>query len=199
MLVDPDCDPIPDAAQSMLGELRERLSAARTQEAAARAEAGRLSRELNLTRRLLKFYLGGLPPAARADVSIDPATVLLSQPLIYHFDTNENLGTHTVISGWAFRPAAGWDASNTVVTLLLRHGSTAYATVCRTVQRADVAAFYAGQPPGASGGAVGLAGAGFTCTVHHDALPAGTSWKIVLRLECAGQECEHFTEAFLQL
>ena len=195
-------DPSPGVDQSILGELRERLWAARTQEAAARTAADRLARELALPYRLLKFHLGAPPPARPPAVVVpttDPATVLLSEPLVYHLDASEDLGTHTAVSGWAFRPAAGWDARTTTVTLLLRHEDTVYATVCRPVRRTDVAAFYAGQPSGVSGGAVGLEGAGFTCEVRHDALPTGTDWKIVLRLTCAGQECEQFTGEFLRV
>ena len=195
-------DPFPGVDQSILGELRERLWAARSQETAARIAADRLARELALTRRLLKFYLGALPPArlpAAATPDINPATVLLSESLVYHLDACENRGTHTTLSGWAFRPAPGWDARATTVTLLLRHEDTVYATVCRPVRRADVAALYNNRPAAESGGATGLEGVGFACEVSHDALPADTEWKIVLRLECAGQECEQFTGEFLRV
>ena len=191
-------DPSPGIDPSVLGELRERLWAARTQETAARAAADRLARELALTRRLLKFYLGApLLPTASVPTA-DPATVLLSEELVYHLDACEERGTHTALSGWAFRPAPGWDARATRVTLLLRHGDTVYATACEAVRRPDVAAFYAGQPPGAGGGATGLDGVGFACEIRHDALPEGTEWKIILRLECAGQACEQFTGKFLR-
>ena len=190
-------EPASDAGRANLGELRERLWAARTQETAARAVADQLARELALARRLLKFYLGApLPAAAIPDAGSD--ILLLSEPIIYHLDARERFLTHTVLSGWAFRPAAGWDARTTTVTLLLRHEDTVYATACRTIRRGDVAAFYAGQSPGASGGAVGLEGAGFACEIRHDALPAGTEWKIILRLESAGRACEQFTGEFLQ-
>lgn len=189
------------ADHTLSGELRARLWAARTQESAARSEAARLARELSLTRRLLKFYLGTLPPAAPAAAapSTGAATVLLSGPLVYHLDAREDLGTHTAVSGWAFRPASGWDARAATITLLLRDGDTVYATSCRKVQRADVAAFYARQSPDGSGGATGLEGVGFACEIDHDALPAGGEWKIVLRLECGGEACEQFTGEFLRI
>lgn len=197
----PADEPAPDADPALLGELRDRLWAARTQESAARTEARRLARELALARRLLKFHLGTLPPARLAAPTppADAGTQLLSAELVYHLDACEDRGTHTALAGWAFRPAPGWDARSTSVTMLLRHEDTVYATPCRKVQRADVAAYYAGQPPGASGGAVGLDGVGFACEVGHDALPADSEWKIVLRLECAGQACEQFTGKFLRL
>ena len=185
--------------RALLGELRERLRAARTQEIAARAAARRLARELALAHRLLKFYVGALPPAQPSATQPAAAeTTLLSQPLAYHLDAMENRGTHTVVSGWAFRPAPGWAARATSVTLLLRHEDTVFATPCRAVRRTDVAAYYAGQPPDASGGATGLDGVGFACEVSHDTPPADTAWKVVLRLECAGQACEQFTGEFLR-
>lgn len=184
-----------------MGELRERLRAARTQELAARAEVRRLACELALAHRLLRFYLGALPPARPTveEPSVGPDTILLSAPLTYHLDALENRGALTTVAGWAFRPAPGWDARTTNITLLLRHEDSVYATPCLRVRRADVAAYYAGQPPDASGGATGLDGVGFACEVRHDALPADTEWKIVLRLECAGQACEQFTGEFLRL
>lgn len=185
---------------AVVDDLRLRLGGAQSGERAARGEVRRLARELAVARRLLNFYVGTLPPASAATPppAIETGTVLLSEELVYHLDTREDLGTHTTISGWAFRPAPGWDARATRVTLLLRHGDTVYATVCDAVRRPDVAAFYAGQPPGANGGATGLDGVGFACEIRRDALPVGTEWKITLRLECAGQACEQFTGEFLR-
>ena len=194
-MIEPDHSP--DAAND---DLRLRYRALFENERAARGEIRRLARELGLARRLLRFYLGTLPPARlpAAAPAAGPATVLLSEALIYHLDDCEDRGAHTAVSGWAFRPAPGWDARATRISLLLRHEDTVYLTACREVARPDVAASYARQPAGASGGATGLEGAGFACEVSHDALPADTEWKIVLRLECAGRACEQFTGRFLR-
>ena len=160
-----------------------------------------MARELALTRRPRRPHRAPPPPPRRrtALTAADTATVLLSEEVVYHLDTRADLGASTAVTGWAFRPARGWDARATTITLLLRHEDTVYATASRQTPRPDVAALYAGQPPGASGGAVGLEGAGFACEIRHDAVPAGTEWKIILRLECDGRACEQFTGAFLRL
>ena len=163
-MIDPQPPPVPGFAanQAATDDLRLRLASAQAGERTARDEMRRLARALALTRRLLNFYLGTLPPA-RPDLAASPtglATRLWSESLVYYLDACKDQGTHTAISGWAFRPAAGWNARATVIMVLLRHGDTVYATPCQQVRRADVAAFYAGQEPGASGGAAGLDGAG---------------------------------------
>ena len=193
--------PAPGVDPAIFDDLKERLRLLQDETRTARGEARRLARELAIARRLLKFHLGALPPARPAPATPDTGTttVLLSEAVVYHLDACENLGAHTAISGWAFRPAPDWDASATIVTVLLRHEDTVYATSCHEVRRPDVAAFYARQPPGASGGASGLEGVGFACEVSHDALPADTEWKITLRLECGGRACEQFTGQFLRL
>ena len=192
---DPETDP------AVLADLRLRLHGSQTQERAARAEARRLARELSLARRLLKFAFDGPPPvrmveAARIEGS--PASLLTAR-MIYHLDTCEDRGTHTAISGWAFCPFAGWDARATAVTLRLHHGDTTYVAFTAFVPRPDIAVHYAAQPPEASGGALGLEGAGFACEILNDSLPAGIDLKVILRLECEGRACEQFTGQRLRL
>ncbi len=191
--------PAEDADAPLLLRLQGREAEAR----AARAEARRLARELALVRRLLKFSGGGrvsapLPP--RADAAVVPMkAALLTERIVYHLDACEDRGTHTAISGWAFRPDADWDARDTVVTLRFRHGDTVYQAVARPVPRPDVAAYYAAQPADLTGGATGLEGVGFVCEVLHDSLPAGVDFKVGLRLERGGQACEQPTGTLLRV
>ena len=185
----------PDADPAVLADLRLRLQGSQTQETAARAEARRLAHELALARRLLKFSFDG-PAPVRTAAAADGrrlSTALLTGKMVYHLDVCERRGTHTVIAGWAFCPLAGWDARFATVTLILRHDDIAYMTGGGSVPRPDIAAHYAAQPAGASGGARGLEGAGFSCEILHDSLPADTEWKVVLRLDCDGLACEQFT------
>lgn len=197
-----------EADLPIMADLRLRLQGSQEQEAAARAEARRLARELAVAHRLLKFAGdGNLPmppervrPAAPprpaekvAPVNPRVRAVRLTEKVTYHLDTCETRGEYTAISGWAFRPAEGWDGRATTVTLLFRDGATVYAAPACRVARGDVAAFYAAQEAGLTGGAVGLDGAGFACEVWHDSLPAGVDLEIVLRLECAGRACEQPT------
>ena len=181
---------------AITADLRQRLRGSEVQRAATRSEARRLSRELALTRRLLRFSLGGSQPAA-------PATprraVKLTEPVLFHLDACRRAGTHTVISGWAFRPVPGWDARAAMVTLLFRAGVDAYAAAASHSPRPDVAAYLATRKDQAAGGARGLDGAGFSCEIVNDSLPAGVDLEIVLRLECAGLTCEQPTGRRLRL
>ena len=186
-------------------DLRQRLDGKEAQLLAARAGVRRLARELAVARRLLKFAGGSplparpRPPSPTLPLPLQTDTVprrraaLLTDTVIYHLDSCQNLGAYTSVSGWAFRPAPGWDARATAVTLHFRHGATVYAAAASRVPRPDVAAYFAAQGDGISGGASGLDGVGFTCEILHDSLPAGVDLEIALRLECAGMACEQPT------
>ena len=184
-----------EANLAVNADLRLRFQGKEAQLLAARAEARRLARELALTRRLLKFSLAGSPTVRRL-VSPQAAprrAALLTAPARFHLDACERQGRHTVISGWAFRPVPAWDAHAATVTLLFRHGETAYAAATGHVPRPDVAAHFAAQAPEESGGAGGLEDAGFCCELVNASLPEGVEWDFVLRLECAGVACEQAT------
>ncbi len=190
-----------DANAAVLEDLRTRLQSSRTQELAARAEARRVARELALVLRLLKFSVEGPPPpriVEAAEIGRLSATLLTSR-MTYHLDACENHGTHTTVSGWAFCPVEGWDARIATVTVLLRHGDTAYVAAAGCVHRPDVAAHYATQPAEDGGGARGLEGSGFACEILNDSLPAGIEMKLGLRLECEGMACEQSTGQRLRL
>ena len=184
-----------EANLAVAADLRLRFQGKEAQLLAARAEARRLALELPLTRRLLKFALDGLPPGRRvaATQAAPRRAALLTAPARFHLDACEHQGQHTVISGWAFRPVLAWDSHAATVTLLFRHGETAYAATTGPVPRPDVAAHFAAQAPEESGGAVGLEGAGFRCEIVNESLPEGVEWELVLRLECAGVACEQAT------
>jgi hypothetical protein len=190
-----------DGSQAGLDDLRARLQGAREQARTGRVAAHQFSRELALMRRLVKFFFDGPPPSRvnrTGEIQCQPA-VLLTERVIYHFEVCQNQGTHTAISGWAFRPARDWDASATSVTLLFRSGYATYSAPTRRVARPDIAAYFAAQPPEVSGGAIGLAGMGFAGEVLNESLPAGVELKIALRLECAGKMCEHATTERMRL
>ena len=177
-----------------------RLQGAEAEARDARAEARRLARELALVRRLLKFSGGGRVPARSPSGAVAPTRAdALTERVIYHLDVCEDRGTHTAISGWAFRPASGWDARDTVVTLRFRHGGSIHQAVAHPVPRPDVAAFYAAQPADLTGGATGLEGVGFACEVLHESLPAGVDLEIWLRLECGALACEQPTGTLLRV
>jgi ADP-heptose:LPS heptosyltransferase len=189
------------ASQTIVEDLQLRLQGAYAQVRVARTAARQLSRELALMRRLVKFFFDGPPPSRvnrTGEIQCQPA-VLLTERVIYHLEVCQNQGTHTAISGWAFRPARDWDASATSVTLLFRSGYATYSAPTRRVARPDIAAYFAAQPPEVSGGAIGLAGMGFAGEVLNESLPAGVELKIALRLECAGKMCEHATTERVRL
>jgi hypothetical protein len=184
-----------------LDDLRVRLQGAHEQARTARGAAHQLSRQLALMHRLVKFFFDGPSPprvARTGEMQGQPA-VLLTDKVIYHLEVCQNQGAHTAISGWAFRPARGWDATATSVTLLFRAGYATYTAPTRRVSRPDMAAYFAAQPPEVAGGATGLAGMGFAGEVLNRSLPAGVEWKITLRLECAGKMCEHATTERVRL
>ncbi len=198
---------------AIMSDLRLRLQGREEQETAARTEARRLARELTVAHRLLKFTSGTSAPirerppspprpkpAAAAAEAIPPQrAMLLTDTVIFHVDSCQDQGAFTAISGWAFRPAPEWDGRSTTIRLLFRYGATVYAATASRMPRPDVAAFYAGQPISLSGGASGVDGAGFTCEILHDSLPAGVDLEITLRLECAGLACEQPTGTRLRL
>ncbi len=187
---------------AVLADLRLRLRSSQAQELAARGEARRLARELALARRLLRFSFDGpLPPVRVVEEKTsarEPAR-LLTGTMIYHLDACEKRGDHAAVSGWAFCPVDGWDATLAVATLRLHHGETTYTVPTVQVPRRDVAALYATQPSETCGGARGLEGAGFACEIPNDSLPAGIDLKVILRLECEGRACEQFTGQRLRL
>ena len=208
----------PGADPAILSDLRRRLQGSQAQETAARAEARALARELAVARRLLKFASANAAPASVRPPSPAPPVLAaetppvvmpkaetprlraepLTVPVTYHLDACEDRGEFTAISGWAFRPAPGWDGRTTTITLRLRHGATVHTAATVRVPRADVAAHFAAQPHDATGGATGLDGVGFACEILHDSLPAGVELEIALRLECAGRACEQFTGTTLR-
>ena len=194
----------------VMDDLSLQLRASQAQERAFRAEARRLARELALTRRLLRFSGDNPPPAhpRQPPVAVPAGTAtgatrrratLLTEPVIYHFDACQNRGTYTAIAGWAFRPAPGWDARATTVTLLFRHGLAVFQATATRMPRPDVAAHFAAQGAGLTGGATGLDGVGFGCEILHESLPADAAMEITLRLECAGMACEQSTGTLLRL
>ena len=180
----------PDA--STLDDCRQRLLGSQEQQLAARAALRLLTREMALMRRLFRFSFDGAAPARPVKPGEIPrrSAALLTQEMIYNMDVCENRGDHTLIAGWAFHPAASWNARDTTVTLLLRDGATTYYAVAGRLLRPDVAAHYAAHPAQDSGGAHGLDGVGFACEILHDSLPAGRDWQIALRLECGTMICE---------
>lgn len=189
---------------AIMADLRLRLQGSLKQEAATRAEARQLARELALTRRLLRFAasqavpLPTRPPEAGA-TGLGQRAVRLTTEGRFHLEAYDRQDTQTVISGWAFRPVPAWDARRGSVTLLLRHGATVYAAAAGRVPRPDVAAHFAAQPAEESGGASGLEAAGFACGILHDSLPAGVDWEVVLRLEGPGPGCDLPTGRRLRL
>ncbi len=209
-------DTVADLA--ILSDLKRRLQGSREQEAAARAEARALARELAVARRLLRFASANAatatahppspaPPVLAAEETPPPVPPAetprrraepLTAPVIYHLDACENRGEYTAITGWAFRPAPGWDARATTVTLLFRDGATVHAAAAVRVPRPDVAAHFAAQPTDLTGGATGLDGVGFACEILHDSLPAGVELEIALRLDGAGRACEQPTGTTLR-
>ncbi len=197
------------ADPAIMSDLRRRLQGSQEQEAAARAEARVLARELALARRLLRFADGQSAPGHARPPSPPRPTptpeiprlraARLTDRVIFHLDACEDRGAFTAISGWAFRPAPEWNGRATTVTLLFRDGATVYVAAAARVPRPDVAAHYAAQPVNIAGGASGLDGAGFACEILHDSLPAGVDLDIGLRLECAGLACEQPTGTRLRL
>lgn len=213
------------ADEALMADLRLRLQGSQEQALAARHEARVAARELALAHRLLKYAFNdangpvlkrsGDGTAFRAaDTDSEPAAGVagfvsvaeaprvgptrLLEPVMYHFDNFQNDGAHTLVSGWAFRPAPGWNGLNTTVTLLLSDGETAYYVATGRVRRPDVAEYFAAQAAELCGGAEGLEGIGFACEILHDALPPGTEWEVTLRLECAGAACEQPTAHWLR-
>lgn len=191
-----------DVERATVADLQLKLRGSEAQELANRAEARRLGRELSLAHRLLKFSFGDPPP----DLRPRPALVtggstkfpglraaLTKGKVLFHIDACERQGTSLAVCGWAFRRVSAWDARETTVTLLFRHGPTVYSLPTRRILRPDVAAHFADQPNGVSGGARGLERAGFVGEVPCDSWSAPDGLEMVLRLEHAGRACEQPT------
>ena len=193
-----------DAAQATVADLRLRLRGSQGQEQAARAEARRFAREGALMRRLLAFSHGGEVPARpRRQVAAGPVpsvrAVCLTTGAIFTLDACQRDGPLVRVSGWAFHPAQTWNGLTATVTVLFRQGLATHAAGTGRLFRPDVATHFATQPDEASGGARGLAYAGFASEIAADSLPQNVELDVVLRLECEGAVCEQPTGRRLRL